>query len=163
MKHLKGLVLLSTFLLIGCSNMTADIDRDAEIAVVKETIAGSIKWCFPDKDRERCFAHTARDSNFFIFHPDSRSTIKGFDHFVRHADAIFFDDRFKAISSEIKDLRVNLSRSGDVAWFSCLLDDFGEWDGQPVGWENCRWTGVLEKREGKWLLVQQHFSLPSDS
>ena len=50
-----------------------------------------------------------------------------------------------------------------MAWFSCLLDDFGEWDGQPVGWKDCRWTGVLEKREGKWLLVQQHFSLASDA
>jgi hypothetical protein len=28
---------------------------------------------------------------------------------------------------------------------------------------NTRWTGVLEKREGKWLIVQMHFSFASDA
>jgi hypothetical protein len=23
-----------------------------------------------------------------------------------------------------------------------------------------RWTGVLEKKEGKWLIMQMHFSFP---
>lgn len=55
-------------------------------------------------------------------------------------------------------LRVNLSRSGTVAWYSAKLDDFAEWQGQPVGWENARWTGVLEKREDRWRIVQMHFS-----
>jgi hypothetical protein len=32
------------------------------------------------------------------------------------------------------------------------------WDGQPANWENTRWTGVLEKRGGRWVIVQQHFS-----
>ena len=25
-------------------------------------------------------------------------------------------------------------------------------------WKNTRWTGVLEKREGRWVMAQQHFS-----
>ena len=98
-----------------------------------------------------------------MFQPDSKSTIVGFDHFQKYAEEIFFDPRFTAIDSIIKDLRVNLSAGGDVAWFSCLLDDYGEWDGRKNAWENCRWTGVLEKRDGAWLLVQEHFSLPTDA
>ncbi|UCG62480.1 MAG: nuclear transport factor 2 family protein [Candidatus Zixiibacteriota bacterium] len=142
--------------------MTVSIDREAEIAAVKEAIHTSITWCLPDKDREKLYRHTARDSSFFIFHPDSKSTIVGFDNFQKFAEELFFDPRFKAVSSEIKDLRVNLSPEGTVAWFSCLLDDQGEWDGKPVGWTDARWTGVLEKRDGTWFLVQQHFSLPTD-
>jgi ketosteroid isomerase-like protein len=157
------LVLPIFILAAGCETMTTQIDRDLEIAAVTDAINGSIKWCFPDKDRERMCKYTARDSSFFMFQPDSRSTIKSFDEFLAYADKIFFDPRFKPLSSEIKDLRVNLSRGGDVAWFSCLLDDFGEWDGQPVGWKDARWTGVLEKRDGDWLLVQQHFSLASNA
>ena len=61
----------------------------------------------------------------------------------------------------ITDLNVTLSRSGDVAWFSCMLDDMNTWKGQPANWENTRWTGVLEKRDGRWVLVQQHFSFAS--
>ena len=147
----------------GCAQSPPAIDRATETAAVKAAIEGSIRWCFPDKSRERLHAHLAQDSTFFIFHPDSRSTIVGHEHFTRYSDAIFFDPRFTAISSEIKNLRINLSRGGDVAWFSCLLDDRGEWDGRPIAWIDARWTGVLEKRDGKWLLVQQHFSLPTDA
>ena len=39
-----------------------------------------------------------------------------------------------------------------------MLDDMNEWKGQPANWENTRWTGVTEKRDGKWVIVQQHFS-----
>ncbi|MDX9857897.1 MAG: nuclear transport factor 2 family protein [candidate division Zixibacteria bacterium] len=143
--------------------MQQAVDRDKEIAAVQAAVRESITWCIPEKDRDRLYAHTARDSSFFIFHPNSRSTIHGFDEFQAYAERIFFDPRFKAVSADIKELRVNLSRGGDVAWFSCLLDDMGEWDGQPVGWEDARWTGVLEKRDGVWLLVQQHFSLATDA
>jgi len=30
------------------------------------------------------------------------------------------------------------------------------------GEENGRWTGVIEKRDGRWVVVQQHFSFASD-
>jgi len=49
-----------------------------------------------------------------------------------------------------------------VAWFFCILDDINEWKGQPATWENTRWTGVLEKRDGRWVTVQQHFSFAND-
>lgn len=39
-----------------------------------------------------------------------------------------------------------------------MLDDINEWKGQPANWENTRWTGVLEKRDNNWIIVQMHFS-----
>jgi len=59
-------------------------------------------------------------------------------------------------------MAIHISNSGDVAWYHCLLDDVGEWYGKEGGWYNCRWTGVLEKREGKWVIVQMHFSFGTD-
>jgi hypothetical protein len=50
-----------------------------------------------------------------------------------------------------------------VAWYSCILDDYGEWQEKPYAWMNTRWTGVLEKRDGKWLIMQMHFSFASDA
>ncbi len=32
----------------------------------------------------------------------------------------------------------------------------------PCVGNDARWTGVLEKRGGKWVIVQMHFSLASD-
>jgi SAM-dependent methyltransferase len=72
------------------------------------------------------------------------------------------DPRFKATGVDVRDLRINFSRTGDTAWFSSILDDCAEWDGKPMCWEDARWTGVLEKRDDKWVIVQMHFSLASD-
>ena len=50
--------------------------------------------------------------------------------------------------------------SRDVAWFSEVAD----WDltaeGKPVHIAGSRITGVLEKRQGNWLIVQFHTSVP---
>jgi hypothetical protein len=40
-----------------------------------------------------------------------------------------------------------------------MLDDLTEWDGKPEGARNIRWTGVLEKRRGNWVIVQEHGSI----
>jgi hypothetical protein len=54
------------------------------------------------------------------------------------------DPRFKAASLAIRDLRIGRFRSGDVAWWSSILYDLGEWDGKPIGWKDTRRTGVIE-------------------
>jgi hypothetical protein len=134
-------------------------DSGAEKREIAKVIETSIGWA-ANKDRDLLFNSVAQDSSFFIYHPDSASTIVGFDTFRQMVDELFMRPEFKATGHEVKDLRIHLSRSGDAAWFSAFLDDFSEWDGQPMGWVNARWTGVLEKRDGKWVIVQMHFSLP---
>jgi ketosteroid isomerase-like protein len=51
-----------------------------------------------------------------------------------------------------RDRHVDLSRDGRVAWFDELLDSatYGE----------CRGTGVLEKVDGGWKIVQYHLTIP---
>jgi len=49
-----------------------------------------------------------------------------------------------------------------VAWFSAILDDCGEFKGRAGCWKDTRYTGVLEKREGKWVFCQMHFSFAVD-
>jgi ketosteroid isomerase-like protein len=71
-------------------------------------------------------------------------------------------EAFQAVRYEIRELDVQLSRSGDVAWYHARLDDYNTWQGQPANWEDVRWTGVLEKRDGDWVIVQMHFSSPTD-
>jgi len=55
-----------------------------------------------------------------------------------------------------------ISKAGEVAWFSAIVDDEGEFDGKPWGLKDVRWTGVLEKRDGSWKICQQHMSEASD-
>ena len=139
------------------------VEAEGEKSEVIKVIETSIKWCFPDKSRERLYGSVTHDSTYFMFQPDSRSTIKGFDAFREFSERVFMVDECQPKGSTIKDLRVVLSRSGDVAWFSCLLDDWGEWAGTPWNWQDTRWTGVLQRIDGRWVMMQQHFSMAEDA
>jgi ketosteroid isomerase-like protein len=134
---------------------------EQEKADIEKVIGASVGWALA-KDKVLLLASVSHGADFFIFHPDSASTVVGFDAFARMVDEVFMDPRFKATDFKIKDLRVHVSEAGDSAWYSALLDDHGTWDGRPTGWDDARWTGVLEKRGGKWVLVQMHFSLAQD-
>ncbi len=129
--------------------------------LVERIINDSIGWALT-KDKARLFDIMAHDDDFFIFHPDSKSTIIGFDAFRDLAERAWMSDAFKATDFAIRDLRLHFSESGTVAWYACYLDDHGEVNGKRVGWDNCRWTGIVEKRNGKWVTVQMHFSFATD-
>jgi len=128
---------------------------------IREVIRASIRWA-STKDTDLLYGSLIQDERFFIFHPDSKSTIHGFEQFKGHVEGIFLNDAFRATGFEIKELKVHIADSKNVAWFACLLDDHYEWDGRPGSWIDVRWTGVLEKRKDGWKIVQMHFSKASD-
>ena len=133
-------------------------DEKGEISKV---IHASIGWA-ATKDKELSYSCFADDPELFWFSPEDNGTIHGFQAFTELMEGFFMKDDFKAIRYEIKDLYIGLSRSGDMAWYHARLDDFNEWRGQPANWEDVRWTGVLEKRDGRWVIVQMHFSEATD-
>jgi len=126
-----------------------------ETAAIEQSIRDCIGWA-KTKDFKLLYGVIADDADFLEVHPDG-AVVKGIDEF-RKAEAFWGHPDFKAVRYEIRNLKIKLSRSGDVAWFFGLLDDINEWKGKPASWENTRWTGVLEKRDGRWVMAQQHFS-----
>ncbi len=135
-------------------------DRKAEKAAVAKVIHDSICWAL-DKNRPLQESTMAQDEDLVVIWTSSDMNIRGWSRYVKLFDS-WMDPKFKAALTEIRDLRVDLSRSGDVAWFSAMLDDLGEWAGKPVGARDIRWTGVLEKRRGKWVIVQEHGSVAAN-
>ena len=131
-------------------------ERDAVAKVIKDNIG----WALT-KDRALAESTMAQDEDLFYFWTASNFTVRGWKQHVKYFD-MWMDPRFKAVRTEVRDLHVYLSRSGDVAWYDATLDDVVEWDGKLGGGENIRWTGVLEKREGKWVIVHMHASLAAD-
>lgn len=149
-------------LLLVFTNKSTDEpgDKKAELAEIARVVDSCIGWV-KEKDQDLLLSCVAHDSNYLSVHPSKR-IVRGFKQF-KASLPFFMSPDFKYIRHEIRDLVINLSKSGDVAWFYCILDDMNEWKGKPANWENTRWTGVLEKREGQWVIVQQHFSFPFDS
>ena len=135
--------------------------NEAEEIEVEKVIRDAIGWALT-KDLDRLFSIMAQDDDFFIFHPDSKSTILGFEAFKKLGEHVWMKEEFRATDFAVKDLRIKFTDLGNAAWYSCFLDDHAEWNGQPIGWDNCRWTGTLEKRNGQWVIVQMHFSFAKD-
>jgi ketosteroid isomerase-like protein len=130
-----------------------------ERAPVEKAIHACIGWA-KTKDFGLLYGVIANDADFLEVHPDGK-VVRGFEEFKK-AEAFWGSPDFKALRYEIRDLRIKLSRSGEVAWFSAILDDINEWKGRPASWQDTRWTGVLEKRAGRWVMVQQHFSFAEE-
>jgi len=144
-------------LLSGCAPRTPTVDVAAETASIDSVIRSNIRWALT-KDTALVYSTLAHDSSLFWFTPDSAGTNRGFDASKRLTETVFMNPAFVAVSSDFRDMQIHLSRGGDVAWWSCILDDRNTWQERPAVWENVRWTGVLEKREGRWVIVQMHFS-----
>ena len=151
----SGVIIISALFCIKCTQVSVKFNKEKEIKEITNTVSSCIGW-FKEKDFDLLYSIVAKDSNYISVHPTNR-VIKGYDHFKKNSE-IFRNPDFKYVRHELKNLKITLSKSGDVAWFYCILDDINTWKGQPANWENARWTGVLEKRNRKWVIVQQHFS-----
>ena len=144
--------------LFGCGTGRPVVDVAAETARVDSVIRfAAVQWAI-QKDTAGMFRHFAHDSTLFWFSPDSAGTLRGFEAQRRLVEQVFMNPAFVAVGSDFRDMRIHLSRGGDVAWWSCIYDDRNTWQGRPANWENVRWTGVAEKREGTWVIRQMHFS-----
>jgi ketosteroid isomerase-like protein len=158
---MKRSALVSMFLLISLAlsgAIAAGEDTSADHEAVKKTIEQSIGWAI-EKDFDAMFRLWA--DNLFHFWLFSGSTVVGLDNFKKYAKQ-WEDPDFRGTRFEFRDLRIVFSRSGDVAWYSCTLDDCGSIKGQEFCLKNVFQTGVLEKRNGIWVHVLMHGSYPVD-
>jgi ketosteroid isomerase-like protein len=110
------------------------------------------------KDVEMLEETICDDAEVVFFGTDAQERWIGRDDFMA-AQKEFF----KATSDsrmEIYNKTVQLSQSGTVAWASCMMN----WDimseDQPIHLEGLRLTCTFEKRDGRWVIVQGHASVP---
>ena len=159
--------ILCSFCLIACGTTEEDSTTANDLqaqgaedrAAVEQAINNVMGWAI-NKDFNLFLGTIADDSDFISVTPYKRVKFGVED--VKKDTGFWASPDFKAIRHELRDLKIIFSRGGDVAWFFCYLDDINEWKGEPANWENARWTGVLEKRDGKWRVVQQHFSFATE-
>ena len=154
---LGAFVLLFCTYIAGGKALAAEVTSDYD--VVKKNIEQAIGWAI-EKDFEAMFRLWA--DNMFHFWLFSDSTVVGLENFRKYAEG-WRDPDFRGTRFEFRDLRIVFSRSGDVAWYSCHLDDCGSFKGKESCLKDVFQTGVLEKRDGQWVIVQMHFSFATDA
>jgi ketosteroid isomerase-like protein len=115
---------------------------------------------FDRKDSAWFKAHTAPDADTVNFGTDAAEIWVGWEN-MRKA----IDDQLKAagpIQWGLRDVRVKVHPSGEVAYATYLYDMKGTSAGQPFDVKGMRVLAVLERRGGTWVFVASHASMPVD-
>jgi len=69
-------------------------------------------------------------------------------------------DSFEDTYISVRDQLISINESGNTAWFSEIINYNYIYNGKAVQYEGLRFTGVLEKKNDEWLIVQSHLSIP---
>jgi hypothetical protein len=156
MKTLALIIISALIYRVGAQQQT---DLELEKGKIKETVSSCIGWA-KDKNLDLFYSVIANDTDYVSVSPGKR-IVKKFED-VKKNVPFWMSPDFKYVRHELRDWEVTFAKCGEVAWFYCVLDDINTYKGEPASWENTRWTGVVEKRDGKWVIVSQHFSFASD-
>ncbi len=133
------------------------VDIEAEKAAVKAVFDDWIK-CGETEDMELFSKIIAPDDDMVVIATDAAEYFIGQEPFKKSMQQQF--DAFEKMEFSIKELSIKVHKSGEVAWLSSQFDVKVTAKDEIVSLEGMRFTGVMEKRTGNWVIVQIHASVP---
>ena len=153
------IVLISITILIatGCEPKMQEPDLKKEKAEVANVLE---KYVIANENQNFSLIEEiwANDDNILLLGTDSDEIYLGWKQIKKAIQHQFnsFEDTYIVVS----DQRIQLNKTGNSAWFSEHLNYNFIYEGEAKSFEGIRFTGVLEKRNGAWELVQGHLSIP---
>lgn len=111
-----------------------------------------------DEDMATFDSLIAKDADMVIIGTDDAEYMVGFANFREAREKQYAS--YENVEFNVYNQHIKLSQSGDVAWFTETFDLFLIAQGNPVSLQGIRLSGVLEKRNGNWKVVQLHTSVP---
>ena len=150
MKKLFFTLLISSFFLTVQANLKS-VANEADFVISK-------MWESFVQGDHKMFAETmAQDPEMVTFGTDASERWDGWDDLQKSVKKQF--DAFDILNVKRMDKKLNLSDSGEVAWFSEIVDWEFLVEGKKQIIKGVRFTGVMEKRENEWKIVQFHSSV----
>jgi uncharacterized protein (TIGR02246 family) len=154
---LHFLTVIAACLTLNSCSQKQTANTDAERTKVK-SVVDNFKNIWETEDMNLVSKIIAHDSDIVIYGTDANENFVGWE-----AVKGYFSHMFPVIEKtklRVRNQIIKVAADGNAAWFSETLD----WDlmfgGQPAQLPNTRLTGVLEKRDGNWVIVQIHNSIP---
>lgn len=146
----------AAFLVLSACIQTPKVDIEAEKAQVK-TVVDQIAQAMEAEDVEAISAIVAHDADMVNFGTDATERWVGWDTLKASIEEQFaaFDNQQVSVRDQV----IKVGSGGNAAWFSEIMDWSLDAGGEMVSLEGMRASGVLEKRDGKWIIVQMHFSV----
>ena len=154
---MKNFIMIVAIAFLAMSACTQKVDLEAEKAKVKAVIDQNIQMLVPE-DIELASKIYAHDNDMVFYGTDTAESMVGWEAIKETMQKQFAGSETKKVS--VRDEVIKVHDSGKVAWFSGILDWDVIADGQAVKLEGVRATAVFEKRNGNWVFVQAHLSVP---
>ena len=101
----------------------------------------------------------APDEDIILYGTDSDERLMGWSNIegaIKEQFGYITDTYISASNQFIK-----LNCTGNTAWFAETLNYNYMYKGEAHSYEGLRFTGVVEKIEDSWVLVQAHLSVPA--
>lgn len=141
----------------GMSGCTQQVDLAAEKTKVK-SVVDQFAQVWEKEDMALLSSIIAHDADMVNYGTDAAEHFVGWEALKEAVEKMF--PALENTKITVKEQVVTVHPSGNVAWFAEVWD----WDlvvgGKPMHSEGQRFTGVLEKRNGQWVFVQFHNSVP---
>ena len=155
MKNL--IVFLSVAVLFSLNACTEKINLEAEKEKAR-TVLEQYHKALEIEDMEMISSIYAHDDDIVQFNDVGKDVgwkqIKtNFQNWFEIADSINFTFR---------DEIIKVHNSGNAVWISFIQDGNIIYRDKPLSFKDVRATWALEKLNGNWVIVQSHFSIPSE-
>jgi len=142
----------------GCAQQAAEpVDLEAAAVEARATV-DQFPVALETEDVELFSRIMAHDPDMVCFGTDASERWVGYEAVKAALEQQF--EAFESVHVTVNDQVVRVGPSGDAAWFSEVSDWSVMTGGQTVELKGTRLTGALEKRDGKWVIVQFHTSVP---
>ncbi len=159
MKKLTFIILIGIFT-AGCGKVNQDkvtfdpVKEKEKVALVLE------KYVIANENQNLNLIKEvwATNPDIVVIGTNSDETIIGWEAIENALQRQFESIEDTYIS--VRDQRIEINETGNTAWFSEFVNYNYIYQGKPVKYEGLRFTGVLEKINDDWLIVQSHMSIP---
>jgi len=159
MKKLTFIILIGIFT-SGCSKVNQD-KVTFDPAKEKEKVALVLeKYVIANEEQNLNLIKEvwAANPDIVVIGTNSNETLIGWEA-IKNA----LKRQFETIEDtyiSVRDQRIEINDTGNTSWFSEIVNYNYIYQGKPVKYEGLRFTGVLEKINGDWFIVQSHMSIP---
>lgn len=160
MKRVILFIVFCTLIFTGCDYQKPEpIDLKSERLQI-ETVLEQFVVANETQDFELIEKIWADDENIILIGTDSDERLVGWNMIERSIKHQFseFQETFITVSDQL----IRLNGSCNSACFSELLAYNFIYKEEAMSFTGMRFTGVLEKVDDRWVLVQGHLSIPAE-
>ncbi len=149
-----GLISLNSCNIDQSKNVDVDLEKEKVTLVLEKYVIAMEK-----QDMDLVKEIWASEPDIKVFGTNSDEKIIGWEQIRSTLQRQFdsFDDTYISVRDQV----VDVNETGNTAWFSEIMNYNYIYQGEAKQFEGIRFTGVLNKKDGEWFIVQSHISIPA--